>query len=280
MLPVFELVPGSGNSSWHFNVRRANIFPFDWHYHQECELTLILSGSGQRFVGDSVQRYERGDLVLIGSNVPHTWRSESEGPQSAITCQFRPDFLGSALLEAPEFGGLKLMLERSALGLRFDGDATVERQRIQALSARRAAGRTTELLDVLVALSERRPVTLSARSVLPQASAIGQRRIEAVLGYIDREYSNELTLGLAADAVGMTARSLSRFFRERTSRTFTDYVNDVRCAAASRLLIETELSVSRIALECGYANLANFNRRFYERFALSPRAYRNSFLSR
>jgi len=279
MLPVFERVPGSAESSWHFNVRRAASFEFDWHYHAECELTLIVEGSGQRFVGDSVQRYEPGDLVLIGSNVPHTWRSEQPGQQAAVTCQFRMDFLGAEFFQTPEFASTKRMLQRSTTGLVFDSQANDERERLRRMAEFSEPARTLELLALLAALSKLRPGTLSTRSRLADESAVGRARIEVVVAYVDREYRNALTLAGAAALAGTTARSLSRFFQDRTSRTFTDYVNDVRCAAASRLLIETELSVGRIAFECGYGNLSNFNRRFHERFLLTPSAYRRSFLS-
>lgn len=209
--------------------------------------------------------------------MPHTWRSEPVGHHWALTCQFLPGFLGSSLLTAPEFAGVKNMLELSMLGLSFDSDAVATRDRIATMSSLGPASRTVELLLVLVDLAAQQPAVLSGRSLRPRLPASGQRRIEDVLSYVDREYANDVTLEGAATAAGMTARSLSRFFRERTGRTFTDYVNDVRCAAASRLLIETEMPVARIASDCGYANLSNFNRRFQERLALTPGAYRNAF---
>src|ERR1700722_2727702 len=58
MRAAFEKVPDRPDMSWHCYVRRAERFPFGWHYHDEAELTLILSGAGQRFVGDSIERYE------------------------------------------------------------------------------------------------------------------------------------------------------------------------------------------------------------------------------
>ena len=124
MRAAFEKVPGRPDVSWHFHVRRAAQFPFEWHYHDEAELTLIISGAGQRFVADSVSRYEPGDFVLVGPNLPHTWRSDGENDeQVAVVCQFRPGFLGDGLLSAPEFADIRRLLDVAASGVSFGGDS-------------------------------------------------------------------------------------------------------------------------------------------------------------
>src|SRR6516162_360079 len=110
-------------------------FGFAWHFHPELELTLIVRSRGRRFVGDSIEPYEDGDLVLLGPNLPHTWHSDAgrQGRHEAVFCQFSPDFLGRAFLESPELAGVGRLLERSARGLRFGG-------RTQKAVARRMEG--------------------------------------------------------------------------------------------------------------------------------------------
>ena len=278
MRAVFEKVPGRSDMSWHCYVRRAARFPFEWHYHDEVELTLILSGSGQRCVGDSVGRYEPGDLVLVGASVPHTWRSEGEGSeQAAVVCQFRTAFLGDGLFTAPEFADLRHLLDAAAAGVSFGADAAPEALRIRYLHSLEGPHRTLELLGVLLGLTRRAQSTLSVNPLLQSADAVSRRRIEAVIAYIDRAYSGEVTLREAASIVEMTPSSLSRYFRTRTGHRFSDYVNDMRCAAASRRLVDSEESVTSVAEASGFQNIANFNRRFRERFGMSPRQYRTTF---
>ena len=278
MRATFEKVPGRPDMSWHCYVRRAERFPFGWHYHDEAELTLILSGAGQRFVGDSIERYEAGDFVLIGPNVPHSWRSEREnGEQAAVVCQFRPDFLGAGLLTAPEFAGVRRMLDAAAAGVSFGADAAAEARRVRNLGSLDGADRTLELMAVLHGLTRRGRSALSLSLQLNSTDAVSRKRLEAVIAYIDRTYTGEVTLQGAASVAAMTPSSLSRYFHARTGRRFSDYVNDRRCAAASQYLVDSEKSVASVAGACGFQNIANFNRRFRERFEMSPREYRAAF---
>ena len=277
MRAAFEKVPGRRDMSWYFYVRRAAEFPFGWHYHDEAELTLILSGAGQRYVGDSVDRYEPGDFVLVGANVPHSWRSEGlSSQQVAVVCQFRPDFLGDGLFAAAEFDGIKRLLDESTAGVSFGADAAPEALRIRQMQDLCGPDRTLELLGVLNSLAARDHQVLSASPQLNALDPTSRSRIETVIAYIDQAYAGVVTLPAAASAIAMTPSSLSRYFRIHTGRRFSDYVNDIRCAAASRRLVDSEESVTSVAWACGYQNIANFNRRFRERFGMSPRQYRTA----
>ena len=88
-----------------FSVRRdiVNYFFNKYHYHPEIELLLIEKGTGTQFVGDSIQRFQDGDLLLIGSNCPHYLRSDNvyfQGDEdlkaSALVIHFNPDLFGNS----------------------------------------------------------------------------------------------------------------------------------------------------------------------------------------
>jgi quercetin dioxygenase-like cupin family protein len=93
----FEKLPHKGTFSAFKRI--APGFPFSWHFHPEYELTLIVSSHGERLVGDGIANYGPGDLVLLGPNVPHSWRSRpfpgtSAKLHRAVVVHFRRDFLG------------------------------------------------------------------------------------------------------------------------------------------------------------------------------------------
>jgi AraC-like DNA-binding protein len=279
--PSLQQVPRSPHVSWHLAIRDEERFAFDWHYHPEYELTLIVEGSGRRYVGDAVHEYGPGDLVLVGAGTPHTWESAGVGGHRAVIVQFRRDTFGGGLFDLPEFQRVDRLLTGSALGLRFarrEAAAVVES--LAAMPDLDPARRTLRLLDILVTLGELPGEPLAARALIAALDASARQRIDRVIGYVSRRYSEELTVGEVARLVAMTPNAFGRFFRRSTGRTFGDYVNDVRLAQACRRLIEDDAAVSRIAAESGYANLSHFNRRFRARTGMSPREFRRHFRTR
>ena len=82
MRAAFEHVEAEGLTSWKSQIRREPSFSFEWHYHPVHELTLIVRGSGRRFIGDSIEPYEPGDLVLVGPDLPHAWHSSNSSSET------------------------------------------------------------------------------------------------------------------------------------------------------------------------------------------------------
>lgn len=278
MRPSLERVPSSPYLSWHHGVRAEPRFAFDWHYHPEHELTLIVAGSGRRYVGDRVDDYEPGDLVLVGALTPHTWESGPAGWHEAVTLQFQHDAFGEGFFGRPEFQGVERLLAHAAHGLRFTGaGADAVAAGMVGIGGRDPAQRSVRLLDMLVSLAELPAETLAARSLMTDVDPSARRRIDLVIGMVRRDYAEAVTVARAAAMVAMTPDAFGRFFRRHTGRTFTDYVNDVRLAEACRRTVETDAPISEIATGCGYQNLSHFNRRFRTQTGMSPREFRRHF---
>ncbi|MCG8508063.1 MAG: cupin domain-containing protein, partial [Rhodospirillales bacterium] len=164
MQPELEHIRHDPNHAFACFRRTEPSFAFAWHRHAACELTLITAGSGRRFVGDHIEPYEPGDLVLLGSNLPHTWQSTSDGLHSAVVVQFHADFLGEEFWGAPEMRRVGRMLERAATGLRFRGKvARRTGAQLQAMPDQARTKRLLSLLGVLADLSEGRPERLTSR---------------------------------------------------------------------------------------------------------------------
>jgi AraC-like DNA-binding protein len=77
--------------------------------------------------------------------------------------------------------------------------------------------------------------------------------------------------------VGMSSVAFSRFFRQRTGRTLSDYIIDIRLGYAARMLVDSTKNISEICYECGFNNLSNFNRTFKEKRKYTPRDFRAMF---
>ncbi|MFM7531938.1 MAG: helix-turn-helix domain-containing protein [Rubrivivax sp.] len=250
------------------------------HRHDEVELTWVVRGRGVRVVGDSTEPFEDDDLVLLGPQVPHLWAGQApagEPPFRARVLQFPLALLASPLW--PELRPARPLMERARRGLRVTGQAHAPVA--VALQAMEAADPLQRLsLFVLVV----RALTLHARSLRPLSAAVvrghsadggsGQARIDRVIGWIHAHLSEPLRVEEAARVAHITPAAFSRFFRRETGKTWSTYLNDLRCSEAAVRLRQGSRPVATIAHECGYPTLSHFNRAFAARFHLTPSRYR------
>ncbi len=218
MKPYFEKV-ASGASSFIAYERNDPEFPFYWHYHPEYELTLIVDSHGQRLVGDSIADYGPGDLVLLGPNVPHSWRS---GPMKtsaaeihrAVVVQFRQDFLGPDFFQLKEMAGVERLLRRSSNGLAFGGTDAGRNVAVvmKDLASLPPPKRLITLLSVLIELAgESNAQELSTLKLRPICRLSDQQRIDAICLYLNNHFEEELDFAELADRFHMGLASLCRF---------------------------------------------------------------------
>ncbi|MGC2164082.1 MAG: AraC family transcriptional regulator [Silvibacterium sp.] len=263
-------------------------FAFNWHYHPEYELTLIVDSEGQRLVGDGIADYGPGDLVLLGPNLPHSWRSgpmrlRSRRRHRAVFIQFRQDCLGREFFHLGEMKPVLKLLTRSTGGLAFGHTKTgrAVAKRMVDLPSLSPGRRVTQLLDILLDLSaESHATILSSHRVRPMGRVEDQRRIERICKYIHDRYDNAIDFRALSRKVDLDQTSLCRFFKRATGRTLTAYVNELRVGAAAQLLVDTDLSILDICFKVGFGNYSNFNRQFKRMKGYGPRALRQQFLSR
>jgi AraC-like DNA-binding protein len=286
MKAAYEHISAGERASFAFRSFAVPGFGFNWHFHPEYELTLIARGSGKRFVGDHIDDYVAGDLVLLGPNLPHTWYSQPARPvnrkaQKSVVVQFLQGFMGESFFDRPEMVDIGRLLQRSSRGLQFAGKISrsaasqmLEMERLGPLE------RLTALLSILHALSRCRDCTvLSSERYAPTLRSSEQQRIDAVCSFLNERYAEPIRLEDAAELACLSISAFSRLFRRASGKTFTGYLNELRIGAACHLLTETDRRVSDIAFESGFENLSNFNRRFLEIKRMTPREYRRQFES-
>jgi AraC-like DNA-binding protein len=251
------------------------------HRHRHMELTWIEAGAGLRFVGDSVAPFAAGDLVLLGAETPHCWvSSRSRTGSTATVLQFAPDLLATPSL--PELSRLAPLAERSAVGLQVTGAAhTAVTHELAGLQTAGSIARLAGLLRILDVLlrHEKLLVPIAQASMQTHGSVRSDdeqrpRRIDGVLGWIRRHMARDLTVAAAAGVARVTPGAFSRYFRHEVGKTFTEYVNDVRCSEACVLLRRSDKAVAVVAQQCGFRTLSHFNRQFRLRYGMTPREFR------
>jgi AraC-like DNA-binding protein len=274
---AFEKVPFENDSSILWKHVRARRFRFVYHYHPEIELIHFVDGDGVEFVGDSSQTFKAGHLVLLGSNLPHFWVNDAECQYAeACVIQFKPEIFGEYLLLLPELARLKSLLEVASRGVAFSHLMAAQAVPLMMrLGAESGSKRLLTLLEMLALLSrDAQSRTLCAAAYNLQDSGEGKRRIEAVYQYLSTHFRESCSVPEAAKAVGMNEATFSRFFRRETGRTFIEALIDLRLSYACRLLRETDKTIAEMAYDCGFSNLANFNRQFRWKYRMTPKEYR------
>lgn len=261
-------------------------FTFPWHFHPEFELVYILKSFGKRFVADHVGDFDEGDLVLLGSNLPHFWKNDEiffdNDPRylvNAIVVHFSPDFFGHQIENYPEFYPIRKLLNLASRGISFSRVVSEEMNpSLKKLLKLKGLERTLFFLKILDKLARTNEFKLLAgenyRSDLHDWSS---NRLDKVMHIINSSYREQVRMETVASHIGMNPSAFSRYFREKTGKSFTDFVLEMRIGYACKLLIEGNHSVSQICFESGFNNLSNFNRCFKKITSLTPVLYRSQF---
>lgn len=278
MKAIKELINQPFNRS--FSITKFEQFYFDspWHFHTEYELTYIHKGYGTRFVGSSAELFKEGDLVLIGSSVPHYWRCDDafyhqeKRKANSIVIQFKPDLFFKNPL--PEMEHIHLLLKKSASGVKFLNSRSYKDDFFELLKKDgfEQLIHFYNLLDRLSLDTNQKLLSISHDSQLYQAK--DSKIFQEVINYIFTNFKHDISLGELSKKVHMSTPAFCRYFKKRTKKTFTEYVNSLRIAQASKLLIETDMSVSQICFDCGYNSLSYFNRQFKKIKNMGPKEYK------
>lgn len=277
MKAIFEQVAASPKASFLHKYFEAPIFDAPFHFHPQMELTWIVKGSGMRYVGRSVQEFKEGDLVLLGSNLPHCWiNQKTEDMVAAHVIQFKEDFLGTDFFNLPEMESIKTLMEQSKSGFVISKptSATIQ-EKIQQLSTSPPVKRIYCLLEILEVLASSVDLTLLDESMVKLNQDLPHiERFNKVISYLIQNYKQDIHLEHLAELVHMTPSSFCRFFKGVMKKTLIEVVMEFRIKHACYLLATTDLNISQVAMESGFGDLPYFNRRFKKMMGCNPSTYK------
>ena len=251
-----------------------------WHFHPEYEIQLITSTTGKYFVGDYIGNFAPGNLVMVGSNLPHNWVSNvprgDRVEERCLIVQFDVAFIARAFQALPELKRAEPLLDASRWGVLFAAETGAAAEPImrEMLSAQ-GMRRITLLLALLdLRVQSAAPVKLASAAYRADPARYAETRINDVLSYIGKNLSQELREADLAGLAGQSASAFSRLFRRHTGVPFVQYVNRQRINLACQLLMSGELNITDICYQVGFNNLSNFNRQFLLLKNMSPSRWR------
>ncbi|MFS4466687.1 AraC family transcriptional regulator [Maribacter sp. 2210JD10-5] len=253
-----------------------------WHYHPELELVLTLQSIGTRFVGDSIKKFNPGDVVLLGKNLPHMWLNDDDyfGENSNLIAEdivihFKKEFLGFDFIESREMEHIFKLLYNARYGIKFINPKAKTLKRIQKLvEIHDAFERTITFLNILNTLAKHEKYELLCTKDFVDSFKENQNEtLDKAYEYIFKNFSGSLRLEDVAKEVCMNPSAFSRFFKRVNQKSFSKYINEIRIGYACKLLIEHKNNISTICYESGFNNISNFNRQFRSIMNMSPKEY-------
>jgi len=252
------------------------------HSHKNIELNYIASGSGRRIVGDSISDFKKGDLVLLGPELPHCWELLDEDKNEAPTCivtHFSENILDNEYFKMPELQNIRALIKQTNRGIRFRPENDNEiRQILTTLTNSSGIEYYIGLLkvfDILIKTDDWEKLS----NPMNQSSVFSKdiEKINKIYEYVFLNIQEGISLEEASSVLNMAPSSFCRFFKKKTGLTFMEYVKNVRVGIASKLLAETDKQITEICYESGYNNLANFNHYFKASMNQTPSEYRRNF---
>ena len=278
--PTFEsIAPDFGNSFTYnkFDSERQNN-DASWHFHPEIELVYVNGGAGKRQIGSHLSYYSNGDLILIGSNLPHCgFTDKFTGNKTETVVHMKSDFLGNDFFDIPEMKKIQDLLEVAKGGVAFHGKTKKKiGEKLEILEYQTDFQRLLSILNILNELGNSEEFkVLNAEGFTFETEVKDNDRINKVFNYVKSNFKEEISLQEMADLVSMTVPSFCRYFKKITNKTFVQFVNEYRLVHASKLLAENPMSISEVCLESGFNNFSHFNKSFKSFTGKNPSEYRN-----
>ncbi len=267
-------------------IRRDELSHFykHWHYHDEYELVYIEKSTGKRFVGDSIGDFKEGDLVLLGSKLPHIWLNGPEyfdgsSSQKAIATiiHFQRRFVENDFIRLPSMNNIQRLFSDATCGVKFNNFKDIG-EKLSAIQEATMTDQIILILDLLNRLSLHKDRELLATDRYAQnLMEKNQNRLTEVFEYIAHNFTNDIRLADLAQIAHMTPEAFCNYFKKKTRKTVFTYINDLKIGYSKKLLIDSHKSISQIAQESGFNSISFFNRKFKADLNITPLQYRKSF---
>ncbi|MFZ4261542.1 AraC family transcriptional regulator [Sphingobacterium sp. HJSM2_6] len=260
-------------------------FESSLHSHQEFQLTYVFKGSGYRLIGNKLKPFSEGDMVLLGPDIPHFWKSDRNYfEQKAVdTCgmivlYFDKNILGDYLYSKEEFQKIKILFERSRGGLWIDQETRDQvAMLLENLLASTGLDRVIYLLKILDKFACSKDLKYLNDLNVMDHSESEINPIQKVYDFVNHNFKRKIRLGEVADLANMTETSFSRYFKMKMSLSFSEFVKKVRINYACKRLNDFSKSIESISYECGFLSMTNFNKQFKQITGKTPSAYREEF---
>lgn len=273
------------NSSVSVNYREDSFFQAPFHSHPELELVYIKESHGKRIIGNSVEQFVSGDMLFLGSDIPHVWLNDEIYYQGictlkakAIVVYFNKDIFGPIFYELKETQKINSLFNQAARGLSINGETNLLiAKKLEELLNKKNFEIIVGLFEILAILSESNDLTFVNNEAYTLTNDRPKNdRLSDIFEYVKEHFMEDISLIEIAKIANLTPNFFCRMFKTKTKKHFVEYLNEIRISNACKYLIETDMAMSEIAFNCGYKTVSNFNKLFKKLTGTTPKEYRKN----
>lgn len=283
MQPSLKSIGNDSGSSFKVEVVKQSFFYPYWHFHPEYEIMYVKKGKGIRYVGDDIQLFGPGDIILLGNQIPHLWRNDASYfgennrySSEAIVVYFDPEKWGKSFRELSEMKQLEMFFVKAKRGIRFTGNTRqVLVKMLNNLINTNGMSQLLVVMSLLDTMSKTNDFEfLASCSFSHVYQSDDMEIINRITDYMMKNYAEKISIDTLADLAHLSLTAFCRYFKARTNKTAGRFLNEIRIGHACNKLIYTKLPVNEICFEVGFNNMTNFNIQFKNIKKITPSDYR------
>jgi len=272
-------IPKPENVTLYIQNYKGESFYEKLHQHKEIQISLIAEGEGTYIIGDCVGEFKKNDIFVIGEDLPHIFKRDTAfiNETDMVSLFFSKNSYGEGFFNLPEFEHFQNFFNDASLGFQVISNKSELSQHLSQIKKLSKYKQFTTFLEILGLISEGKKRTLSSLINLKKYAGNEGKRMSDIFQYTMNNYHNEISLDQVSDIANMTPNAFCRYFKQRTNKTFVNFLIDIRIGNACKLLTKNnDLNITEISYKSGFNNLANFNRKFKAIKGVTPSEYRKN----
>lgn len=272
------IIPKSDQATLVVQEDKGHQFYDKLHQHQEIQISWIKKGEGTFIIGDYIGEFEKGDVFVIGEHLPHVFNNDtSDEGVHMISLFFIKSSFGDHFFNLPEFNQLAPLFKASALGSKLDGSKNNLSDLMEGIISKPQFDRFISFMEILKTIANENIRPLSSIIHTKTYGEEEGKRMRDIFTYTLENFHKNINLNQVAAIAHMTPNAFCRYFKQRTNKTYINFLLEIRIGNACKLLTRnTDLSIAEISYKSGFNNLTNFNRKFKSLKGLTPTEFKKS----
>lgn len=268
-------IPKNPNTTLIYQEDSGAVFYNKLHQHKEVQVSFIRSGQGTLFIGDNITSFKENDMIVIGSNLPHLFKSSSEASNPSImqSVFFNMESVQNSFNQLLELTVLNPFFEDCKYGFKITDHDDQFSNCFNQIKEANPFYRIYYFQELLYLATNDAKQILSSKIYKKPLKAEDGLRMQKIIDFTIDNFKNEIRLNEVSSIASMTENAFCRYFKNKTNKSYFDYVNELRVEHACKQLLEESISIAEISSLSGFNSPSYFNRVFRKQKHMTPKEY-------